>query len=110
MAMLSDTKIRALKPRDKPYKQSDFDGLFLLINPGGSKLWRFKDRWMGKEKLLSLGKYPDLPLKQAWDKRDEARRLLSQGEDPSFVRKQEQVTKQAQQGETFVKIAENLLE
>ena len=90
MPVLSDAKVRALKPKEKPYKQSDFDGLFVLVNPGGSKLWRFKYRWMGKEKLMSFGQYPDLSLKQARDKRDQARSLLAQGKDPSFERKKEQ--------------------
>lgn len=78
-----DAKVRALKPEEKPYKQADFDGLFLLVNPGGSKLWRFKYRWMGKEKLLSFGKYPDLSLKQARDQRDDARKLLAEPQFPS---------------------------
>ena len=65
MAVLSDARIRALKPKGKPYKQSDFDGLYLLVNPSGSKLWRFKYRWLKKEKLLALGKYPDVSLAEA---------------------------------------------
>lgn len=60
MPILSDAKVRALKPMDKPYKRADFDGLFVLVNPNGSKLWRFKYRWMKKEKLLSFVQYPDL--------------------------------------------------
>jgi hypothetical protein len=55
---LSDATIRALKPRDKPYKLSDFDGLFLNVEPMGSRLWQFKYRIGGKEKLLSIGIYP----------------------------------------------------
>ncbi|WP_371261691.1 tyrosine-type recombinase/integrase [Ruegeria sp. TM1040] len=110
MPVLSDAKIRALKPKEKPYKQADFDGLFLLINPGGSKLWRFKYRWMDKEKLLSFGKYPDLSLKQARDKRDAARKVLAEGKDPSFERKREQAAKEAEHRETFSKLADALLE
>jgi len=64
MAVLSDAKIRALKPKAKPFKRADFDGLYLLVNPSGSKLWRFKYRLHGKEKLLALGKYPDVTLAQ----------------------------------------------
>ncbi len=110
MPVLSDAKVRALKPKEKPFKQADFDGLFVLVNPNGSKLWRFKYRWMGKEKLLSFGKYPDLSLKQARDKRDEARKLLAEGKDPSFERKKEQATKEAEHRETFGKLADALLE
>lgn len=110
MPVLSDAKVRALKPKEKPYKQADFDGLFVLVNPNGSKLWRFKYRWMGKEKLLSFGKYPDLSLKQARENRDEARKLLAEGKDPSFERKKEQATKEAEHRETFGKLADALLE
>lgn len=110
MPVLSDAKIRALKPKEKPYKQADFDGLFLLVNPGGSKLWRFKYRWMDKEKLLSFGKYPDLSLKQTRDKRDAARKVLAEGKDPSFERKREQAAKEAEHRETFRKLADALLE
>ncbi len=62
MAVLSDARVRTLKPKDKSYKQADFDGLYLLVKPNGSKLWRFKCRWRLKEKLLALGKYPDVTL------------------------------------------------
>lgn len=110
MPVLSDAKVRALKPKEKPYKQADFDGLFLLVNPGGSKLWRFKYRWMGKEKLLSFGKYPDLSLKQARDQRDDARKLLAEGKDPSFERKRAQTAKEAEHRETFSRLADALLE
>ncbi len=65
MPVLSDARIRALKPREKPYKQADFDGLYLLVKPNGSKLWRFKYRWLQKEKLLALGRYPELTLADA---------------------------------------------
>ena len=87
MAVLSDAKIRAIRPKTKPFKQSDFDGLYLLINPSGSKLWRFKYRWHGKEKLLALGKYPDVSLAQARRLRDEARRQVASGDDPAALRK-----------------------
>ncbi|MDE4174859.1 integrase arm-type DNA-binding domain-containing protein [Phaeobacter sp. PT47_59] len=110
MPVLSDVKVRTLKPKEKPFKQADFDGLFVLVNPNVSKLWRFKYRWMGKEKLLSFGKYPDLSLKQARDKRDQARKLLAEGKDPSFERKKEKATKDAKHRETFGRLAGALLE
>ncbi|MFC3613760.1 Arm DNA-binding domain-containing protein [Lutimaribacter marinistellae] len=110
MPVLSDAKFRALKPKERPYKQADFDGLFVLVNPGGPKLWRFKYRWAGKEKLVSFGKCPDLSLKQARDKRDKARKMLTEGRDPSFERKKEQATMEAEQRATFSKLADALLE
>jgi integrase len=110
MAVLSDARIRSLKPKEKPYKQSDFDGLYLLVNPSGSKLWRFKYRWLGKEKLLALGKYPDVTLVDARRKRDDARNLIANGEDPSGARKRQRAKEAAEQNETFAKLAAELLE
>lgn len=55
---LTDARIRALKPRKKPFKTADFDGLMILTKPNGSKLWHFKYRLDGKEKLLAFGAYP----------------------------------------------------
>ena len=79
---LSDLRIRNLKPADKPYKRSDFDGLFILVNPRGSKLWRFKYRFRDKEKLISFGPYPSVSLLQARKLRDSAREQLVAGIDP----------------------------
>jgi hypothetical protein len=78
---LSDTAIRTAKPSDKPYKLSDEKGLFLLITANGSKYWRLKYRIGGKEKLLSLGTYPDVSLKDARERREEARKLLANDVD-----------------------------
>ncbi|MGH8761946.1 MAG: Arm DNA-binding domain-containing protein, partial [Nitrosospira sp.] len=72
---LTDTAIRTAKPRSKPYKMADEKGMFLYITPAGGKLWRLKYRVDGKEKLLSLGAYPDVGLKDACARRDEARKL-----------------------------------
>jgi integrase len=79
--MLTDKAIRALKPLDKPYKASDGLGLYLLIQPTGSRLWRFKYRHRGKEGVESLGAYPDVSLALARQKRDELRRLRATGVD-----------------------------
>lgn len=79
---LSDATIRTLKPRDKAYKVSDFEGLFLTVKPTGSRLWHFKYRIAGKEKLLSLGIYPGISLAQARIARDAARGMLATGQDP----------------------------
>lgn len=110
MPVLSDARIRALKPKEKPYKQADFDGLYLLVKPNGSKLWRFKYRWHQKEKLLALGKYPEVTLADARRKRDDARSLIANGEDPSSVRKDQKARETAEQDATFSKLATELLE
>lgn len=84
---LTDTTIRRAKPRHKPYKMFDSGGLFLLVAPNGGKWWRFKYRYAGKEKLLSLGIYPDVSLKDARDRRDEERKKLASKIDPAVNRK-----------------------
>lgn len=85
---LTDFAIRALKHGDKPIKKADERGLFLLLQPSGGKLWRFKYRLNGKEKKLSLGRYPDVSLKEARKRRDDAREALAMGKDPVEVKKQ----------------------
>ncbi|MEM7665855.1 MAG: integrase arm-type DNA-binding domain-containing protein [Pseudomonadota bacterium] len=83
---LTDTAIRNAKPGEKPKKMFDERGLFLLVQPSGGKLWRLKYRYLGKEKKLSLGRYPDVSLKVARERRDEARTLLANGTDPASVK------------------------
>jgi integrase len=101
---LSDMKVQKAKSKDKPITLFDGGGLFLLITPTGGKLWRFKYRFDGKEKLLALGSYPEVSLLNARQRRDEARRQLANGIDPGAVRKAQ---KQAnvQETETFEVIA-----
>jgi integrase len=84
---LTFLEVRNAKSKDKPYKLSDGEGLYLLINPSGSKLWRFKYRFDGKEKLLSIGIYPDLSLAEARDHRDQARNQLANNFDPSEIKR-----------------------
>ncbi len=98
---LTDTTIRAAKADIKPYKLSDEKGLFLLVNPNGSKYWRLKYRVDGKEKLLSFGTYPEVGLKDARAKRDEARRLLADGIDPSANRKAQKAARIIRAGNSF---------
>ena len=86
---LSEKNINAAQPTDKVYRLFDGNGLFLLITPQGGKLWRFKYRFDGKEKRIALGTYPEVSLNDARSSRDEARELLSQGTDPSALRKEE---------------------
>ncbi len=90
--MLTDTTCKNAKAKDKPYKLADEKGMFLLVNPNGSKYFRLKYRVNSKEKLLALGVYPETSLKQARDKRDEARSKLAEGIDPSETRKAEKIT------------------
>ena len=89
--MLTATQIRTTKPREKPYKLFDERGLYLMIQPNGGRWWRFRYRYQGREKLLSLGTYPDTPLKRAREKRDEARRIVADGGDPSARRQAEKL-------------------
>ena len=84
---LTDTAIRKIKPAEKPIKLFDGGGLYLEVAPAGGKWWRLKYRVAGKEKRLSLGVYPDVGLKLARDRRDDARKLLAKGVDPSEHRK-----------------------
>ncbi len=80
---LTDQEIKKIKPEAKPQKLFDGGGLFLLVTPQGGKCWRMKYRFTGKEKLLSLGTYPEVTLKDARSRREEARKQLAQGVDPS---------------------------
>jgi len=79
---LKELQVRYATIRDRDYKLSDGAGLYLLVRPNGSKLWRFKYRFDSKEKLLSLGRYPDLGLADARLRREEAKLALRQGRDP----------------------------
>lgn len=94
---LSPIQIKNTKPKEKAYKLFDGGGLYLEVLPSGSKLWRLKfQKPSGKESRLSLGAYPDVSLEQVRKKREEARRLLAQGIDPSEDRKEQKEAKQEQ--------------
>lgn len=107
---LSDTRVRSLKAGVKPdgsttsksYKVADEKGLYLEVTPKGSKLWRFKYRIGGKEKLLSVGIYPDVGLKEARAKRDELRKQVAGGIDPSDLRKADKVVQAGMESFEFV--------
>jgi len=85
--MLTDTKVRTAKPRSKPYKIADANRLFLLVAPGGGKLWRWNYTYDGKNKTLAFGAYPLVSLADARAKRDEAFTILSEGHDPGVAKK-----------------------
>jgi integrase len=101
---LNDLKARTSKPKEKPYKLSDVDGLYLLITEKGHKWWRFRYRFDHKEKLLSLGTYPEISLTDARQRRDEARKQVAHGIDPGVLRKAQKQA-ETEETETFEVIA-----
>jgi hypothetical protein len=97
---LTDAKVRNAKPAPKQFKLPDGRGLFLIVAPSGGKWWRLRYRFGGKEKMLSLGTYPDVSLSQAREKRNEARKQIAAGIDPSDHRKAKKAS-EAQDEDTF---------
>ena len=102
---LTDTAIRNAKPGEKPAKIFDERGLFLLVTPTGGKWWRLRYKFDGKEKLLSLGTYPDTSLKDARTRRDDARKLLADGVDPGENRKAVKAARQVRAANSFEVVA-----
>ncbi|MCS3390382.1 tyrosine-type recombinase/integrase [Burkholderia thailandensis] len=102
---LTDVAIKNAKPRSKPYRIYDTRGLYLEVSPNGSKLWRWKYRFEGREKRLALGKYPEVGLKDAREARDTARQLLKKGDDPSANKKLVKTARQIQAANTFEAVA-----
>ena len=102
---LTDTAIKKAKPGDKPIKLSDGKGMYLLVNPAGSKLWRWKYRVLGKEKVMPLGAYPDVSLAQARDGLDKARKMLAAGIDPMAARKANKVATRTAAENSFETVA-----
>ena len=107
--MLNDVQVRKAAPSAKPVRMFDGGGLYLEVRPAGGKWWRFKYRFGGKEKLLALGTYPDVSLKQARDRRDTARKHLSEGGDPSQARKAEKAATQVRAEHTLELVARDWL-
>ena len=107
---LTEIAIKNAKPGVKPIKLADERGMFLLLQPSGGKLWRLKYRIAGKEKKLSLGRYPDVSLKTARLRRDEARRLIADGLDPSEVKQEEVRAAQINAQSTFQAVADEYLD
>lgn len=107
--MLNDTQIRKAKPQDKPYKLTDGNGLYIVINPNGSKLWRYRFRLDGKESVFAIGAYPDISLAEAREKRKEARLLVQQGINPAKDRAEKKRQNARQNRNTFEAIAEEYL-
>jgi integrase len=107
---LKDTEIRAAKAIDKEVKLYDGLGLYLLIQPIGSKHWKMRFSFGGKERKLSFGRYPEISLKDARAKRDEARAVLAKGGDPSLVRKKAKIAATLSNANTFESIAEEYID
>src|ERR1700734_3882110 len=86
---------------EKPIKLSDGNGLHLLVQPGGSKLWRFRYRFAGRENMLAFGAFPTVTLAEARTKREEARKLLADGADPAVKRKLDKIAAETANQNTF---------
>jgi hypothetical protein len=102
---LTDTEIRRAKSRGKAYTLPDGGGLHLEVRPAGGRLWRWKYRHQGKEKLMSFGKYPDVPLALARERHAEARKLLAIGLDPMAQRKAAKTAEKVAAENSFQTIA-----
>lgn len=102
---LTDTAVRTAKPRDKLYRIADSLGLCLEVTTVGGKLWRFRYRFAGKAKMMSLGGYPAVSLAKARAARDDARRQLAEGQDPAHVKRAEKLARAAEV-HTFEQLAE----
>ena len=107
---LTDTAAKNAKPKEKPYKLTDEKGMYLEVMPTGSRYWRLKFRYLGKEKRLALGVYPDVSLKQARDKRDEARKQIAAGNDPGQLKKVAKRAKRIATANSFEAVTREWLE
>lgn len=102
---LAARQVDISKTKDKPYKLSDGGGLYLLVNPNGSRYWRLKYRIAGKEKLLALGVYPDITLAEARQKRADAKKVLAAGGDPGQEKQEEKQAKEQAVANSFERLA-----
>lgn len=107
--MLTDVQVRQARPREKFYNLSDGRGLSMMVRPTGAKWWRFRYKFQGKEKMLSLGVYPDVSLSMARERRDAARRVVADGKDPSDERKAEKQAVKMAESATFEKVGRHYL-
>jgi ribosomal protein L7/L12 len=107
---LTDTAARQAKAKDKQYKLADEKGMFLLVKPKGQKYWRLKYRFAGKEKLLAIGVYPEISLKEARTLRDRAREQLRKGIDPNEAKKAEKASKNEAAANSFETVAQEWFE
>jgi len=110
MAKLSGTKIRNAKPKAKPFKLYDAEGLFLIVTPNGGRWWRQRYRWQTREQLLSLGTYPEVDLATARERRDAARKLVANGINPSAARQEEKAALRDSEEQSYKAVSEKWLE
>ena len=107
---LTDIQIRNAKADDKPRKLTDANGLYLYVSAAGGKSWRLDYNFFGKRKTLTLGSYPSMTLAEARGQRDDAKRKLAEGLDPSLAKKRQQLEAKAAAGNTFGLIADEFIE
>ena len=105
--MLSELAVRQAKAKDKDYKLSDSEGLYLFVAKSGRRSWRLKYRFAGKERRLVLGAYPEMSLRQARDRKLEARKLLAEGKDPGIEAKKAAIARSVAVSNTFEVMARN---
>ena len=106
---LTDVEVRGSKPSEKPRKVSDGGNLYLLVTPAGGKLWRVNYRYLGKQKTLSLGAYPEVTLAMARERLGETKKLLASGRDPAVQAKLAKITRGVMEANTFDLIADEYL-
>ena len=107
---LNDAKLRTLKSKGKTYKVSDSGGLYVEVTRSGSRLWRLKYRFEGREKRLSFGSYPTVSLADARDARESAKAMLAKGIDPGAAKQAEKQARRAVSEHTFEKMADAFLD
>lgn len=107
---LTETRLRALKGKDKPYKVADQRGLYIEVTPSGGKLWRFRYRIGKVEKKLAIGSYPDISLKQAREATYEARHSVAAGGDPAFEKRKQKIREEFLSAQTFEAVAREYIE
>lgn len=108
--MLTDTKIRAQKPRERAYRVADAQGLCLEVRPSSAKVWRYRYRHSGQASMITLGEYPTMGLADARAERDRLRALVRSGANPAHVARVERITKAGQGATTFGAVGLELLE
>src|SRR5690606_24615388 len=107
---LTETRLRALKTKDKPYKVADQRGLYIEVTPAGGKLWRFRYRIGKIEKKLAIGSYPEVSLKQARDATYEARQAVASGRDPAIEPRKQKIREEFLSAQTFEAVAREYIE
>lgn len=107
--MLTDTKLRSLKPQGKVFRLADANGLCIEVRPSGARIWRYRYRFAGKANMLTIGEYPAVTLAEARTERDKARALVKKGADPALAARIERAAQEEEAGNTFGSLAEELM-